>query len=202
MEEKNTEKTEESENLLAEAEEVAPLDPPLFTVKTEINGEIQMEASMLLRPKAAKFVSYLCIMLVAASLGVLIWQYVVTKAPIHLIMGGMVILALVYLFYAYYSMPKRALRRWEESIQRTYGGKSLHLYTEFYRLSLAQTLEEDGTISVKGYSELSDLRESEHLFLLRHSKQRWYFINKDGFTTGTPDEFRTFITKAIFPDRQ
>ena len=44
---------------------------------------------------------------------------------------------------------------------------------------------------------LSDLRESEHLFLLRRSQQQRFFIAKDGFTAGTADEFRKFISERI-----
>ena len=41
------------------------------------------------------------------------------------------------------------------------------------------------------------MKETEHLFLLRHSAQQWFFVEKTGFTVGTADEFRIFITERI-----
>ena len=46
-------------------------------------------------------------------------------------------------------------------------------------------------------SSLAYLRETEHLFLLHCVRQQWYFVNKVGFTKGTPDEFRAFISERI-----
>ena len=48
-----------------------------------------------------------------------------------------------------------------------------------------------------GYSTITELRETEHLFLLHCGRQQWYFVNKAGFQKGTPDEFRTFISERI-----
>ena len=50
---------------------------------------------------------------------------------------------------------------------------------------------------MQGYSALSELKESEHLFLLRRSKQQWFFVAKDGFTVGNAEDFRKFITERL-----
>lgn len=186
-----------SDELHPEETEETSLEPPCFSVNTVIDADLQMEASKALARKSTKIVSYVCFALVVASLGVLLWQYFMTKESINLIMSGLVVLALVYLCYSYFSLPKRALRRWEESVLRAYGSRELHLCTEFYRHSLVQTMRENDSVVVQGYSELSELRETEHLFLLRHSKQQWFFIGKEGFTAGTAEEFRKFIAERI-----
>lgn len=195
-EEIRAEGLEEVEEMEA-AEEIPTLDPPKFSVNTVINAKIQQEASQTLATKSAKIVSYVCFALVVVAFGLLIWQYVIARTSTNLIMMILCALVLVYLAYSHLTMPKKALARWESSLVRTYGSAELHLTTEFYNLSLAQTVKEDGSVNVQGYSELSELRESEHLFLLRRSKQQWFFLAKDGFTTGTADEFRAFIKARL-----
>ena len=74
---------------------------------------------------------------------------------------------------------------------------SSDLHTDFYDLTLAQTLQENGEVLDAGYSTITELRETEHLFLLHCGRQQWYFVNKAGFTKGTPDEFRAFISERI-----
>ena len=64
-------------------------------------------------------------------------------------------------------------------------------------MKVAQTLQENGEVLDAGYSTITELRETEHLFLLHCGRQQWYFVNKAGFTKGTPDEFRTFISERI-----
>ena len=58
-------------------------------------------------------------------------------------------------------------------------------------------LQENGEVLDAGYSTITELRETEHLFLLHCGRQQWYFVNKAGFTKGTPDEFRAFISERI-----
>ena len=96
-------------------------------------------------------------------------------------------------FYA----PKAQLRRWEESILRSFGTTSLHLQTEFYELTLSQVVEETGNEDEEGYSALKELKETKNLFLLRGKGKNWFFLSKNGFTVGTPDEFRSFMTSRI-----
>ena len=178
-------------------EEVPALDPPLFSVNTVIDAKIQQEASETVAAKSAKYVSYACLGLVILAFGFLVYQYIMVRSTSSLVLMIGAGLVVAYLIYSQITMPKKALERWEASIRRSFGASELHVTTEFYPLSLAQTVKEDGSVNVQGYSELSDLRESEHLFLLRRSQQQWFFIAKDGFTAGTADEFRKFISERI-----
>ncbi len=190
-------RAEDLEEVEEMEEEIPTLDPPKFSVNTVINAKVQQEASQTLATGSAKMISYVCFALVVVAFGLLIWQYVIARTSTNLIMTILCALVLIYLAYSHLTMPKKALARWESSLVRTYGSAELHLTTEFYNLSLAQTVREDGAVNVQGYSELSELRESEHLFLLRRSKQQWFFLAKDGFTVGTADEFRAFIKARL-----
>lgn len=182
---------------IEETEEAPALDPPKFSANTVINAAVQKEASETVASKNAKYVSYGCIALVVVAFGLLIWQYVVNRTTMGLMMVLLCALVIVYLVYSQVTMPKKALARWEASIERSFGSKELHLTTEFYEYSLAQSVKEDGSVNVQGYSDLIEIRESEHLFLLRRSKQQWFFVAKDGFTVGSAEDFRTFITERI-----
>ena len=182
---------------IEETEETPALDPPKFSANTVINAAVQKEASETVASKNAKYVSYGCIALVVVAFGLLIWQYVVNRTTMGLMMVLLCALVIVYLVYSQVTMPKKALARWEASIERSFGSKELHLTTEFYEYSLAQSVKEDGSVNVQGYSDLIEIRESEHLFLLRRSKQQWFFVAKDGFTVGSAEDFRTFITERI-----
>ena len=182
---------------IEETEEAPALDPPKFSANTVINAAVQQEASETVASKNAKYVSYGCIALVVVAFGLLIWQYVVNRTTMGLMMVLLCALVIVYLVYSQVTMPKKALARWEASIERSFGSKELHLTTEFYEYSLAQSVKEDGSVNVQGYSDLSEIRESEHLFLLRRSKQQWFFVAKDGFTVGNAEDFRKFITERL-----
>ena len=122
---------------------------------------------------------------------------------VPLLCAGLVVLALLLVLVVGYALfnqlrgPRTALRRWQQNIQTKYGSNALHLHTDFYDLTLAQTLQENGEVLDAGYSTITELRETEHLFLLHCGRQQWYFVNKAGFTKGTPDEFRTFISERI-----
>ena len=122
---------------------------------------------------------------------------------VPLLCAGLVVLALLLVLVVGYALfnqlrgPRTALRRWQQNIQSKYGSNALHLHTDFYDLTLAQTLQENGEVLDAGYSTITELRETEHLFLLHCGRQQWYFVNKAGFTKGTPDEFRTFISERI-----
>lgn len=190
---------EESEvTEIEETEAEAPaLDPPKFSANTVINAEIQREASEAVASKNAKYVSYGCIALVVVAFGLLVWQYVATRTTTGLLMLLLSALVVFFLIYSQVTMPKKAIARWEASMRRSFGTTELHLTTEFYNLSLAQSVQEDGSVNVQGYSDISELRESEHLFLLRRSKQQWFFVAKDGFTVGNAEDFRSFITDRI-----
>ena len=134
------------------------------------------------------------------------WQLVLglcASWSVPLLCAGLVVLALLLVLVVGYALfnqlrgPRTALRRWQQNIQSKYGSNALHLHTDFYDLTLAQTLQENGEVLDAGYSTITELRETEHLFLLHCGRQQWYFVNKAGFTKGTPDEFRTFISERI-----
>ena len=49
----------------------------------------------------------------------------------------------------------------------------------------------------EGFSGINDFRETEHLFLLQCRHQKWFFVDKAGFTVGTPEQFRAFFTERL-----
>ena len=192
----NTTSADETEALEVTA---APetMEPPVFVVQTVLDAGAQLEASRAAMPKMARLLAYVCFGLSALMLGVLIWQFAVTGNSINLIMAGLLALVLVYLLYTQFSAPKKALIRWEEGIRKSFGTDRLHLTTEFFGRTLAQSIAENDDVLVEGYSAISEMRETEHLLLLRCGKRQWFFLAKDGFTTGTVEDFRSFIAEHL-----
>ncbi len=168
--------------------------PPLYTARTVLNAQTQQEASQALAPKYTKFVSYSALAICVVILGVLIWQYLETKSQQNLLLSAVLVLLIGYMVYSHLTMPKRLIRRWEEGMRQNYGTAELHLTTEFFTFNLAQTLEENQDIVVESYSDLSGLRETEHLFLLRRNASTWFFVAKSGLEGCTEEEFRSFIS--------
>lgn len=171
--------------------------PPVFTAKTILNAAAQQEASKALTTKFTRFVGYSSFGICAVLLGLLIWQYVETKSQQNLLLGGLVLLFLAYMIYNRLTGNKKYLRRWEETMVKNYGTGELHLTTEFYKLNLAQTLEENQEMVVESYSDLKAFRETEHLFLLQRNPSTWFFVAKDGLEGCTEEEFRSFITEHM-----
>lgn len=179
------------------AEEAPELEAPLFAAQTVLNAERQLEASKAVSPKLPRLLSIFLIVFAAAAAGVLLWLYFTRGDSKNLIMAIIVLPLIGYMVYSRLVMPKKAMLRWEAKLLNNYGCTELHLLTEFYDRALAQTLQEDGDLTTEGYSAISELKETEHLFLLRHTAQQWFFVEKSGFTVGTADEFRAFITERI-----
>lgn len=179
------------------AEEAPALEAPLFAAQTVLNAERQLEASKAVSPKLPRLLSIFLIVFAAAAFGVLLWLYFSRGDSNNLIMAIIVVPLIGYMIYSRLAMPKKAMLRWEQKLLNNYGCTELHLLTEFYDKALAQTLQEDGDLTTEGYSAISEMKETEHLFLLRHSAQQWFFVEKTGFTVGTADEFRIFITERI-----
>ena len=179
------------------AEEAPALEAPLFAAQTVLNAERQLEASKAVSPKLPRLLSIFLIVFAAAAFGVLLWLYFSRGDSNNLIMAIIVVPLIGYMIYSRLAMPKKAMLRWEQKLLNNYGCTELHLLTEFYDKALAQTLQEDGDLTTEGYSAISEMKETEHLFLLRHSAQQWFFVEKIGFTVGTADEFRIFITERI-----
>lgn len=180
-----------------EEQDLPPLEAPLFAAETVLNAERQLEASKAVSPRLPRLLSILCIVLAVAALGVLIWLYFANGDSKNLVLAAIVVAMVGYMLYTRLTVPKKAMLRWEAKLIDSYGCTELHLLTEFYDKALAQTLREDGDLTTEGYSAISELKETEHLFLLRHSAQQWYFVEKSGFTVGNADDFRAFITERI-----
>ena len=106
---------------------------------------------------------------------------------------------MAFLVYSTLTGPKKAIARWEENMRRSFGTTQLHLCTEFYDRALAQTVAEDDSLVTEGYSAISQMKETEHLILLRHSASQWFFLAKDGFQGGAAEleKFGTFIAQKI-----
>lgn len=170
---------------------------PKFVVETTINTDCQLEASRGVMPKATRVLNYVCIGITVILLGVILWQYIATREKGHLILLLVLIAVFGLLALNQIRGPRTALKRWEQSIRQRYGTNALHLRTEFYELTLAQTMLEDDSMTEQGYSGISELKETEHLFLLHCGRQQWFFVSKEGFQVGTPDEFRAFIQDRI-----
>ena len=117
------------------------------------------------------------------------------------IIGSAVFLAVLmaYLVYSSLTGPKKAIARWEENMHRSFGTSELHLCTEFYDRALAQTVAEDNSLMTEGYSAISQMKETEHLILLKHSSTQWFFLAKEGFQGGAAEveKFRAFIAQKI-----
>ena len=149
-----------------------------FSVDTTIDADIQYEASKSLMPRYVQLLTWVCF-------------------GLSVVLALLLVLVVGYALFNQLRGPRTALRRWQQNIQTKYGSNALHLHTDFYDLTLAQTLQENGEVLDAGYSTITELRETEHLFLLHCGRQQWYFVNKAGFTKGTPDEFRAFISERI-----
>lgn len=170
---------------------------PKFVVKTTINAECQKEASEGLTTKATKILSIVITGFLVILFAVAVWQYIAFPENRNLFFVVIPFFALVYVAYLKFYAPKTQLRRWEESIARTFGTNCLHVQTEFYDLILSQIVEESGSEDEEGYSALKEFKETKNLFLLRGKGKTWFFLAKDGFTVGDPDSFRTFINSLI-----
>ncbi len=174
------------------------IDPPKYVVKTTLNAAHQIEAADAVQGKGFHIFSYVCMGLCTCMFIALIVIYFIDKNSSNLFMAALLVLTLAFLIYNKYSMPKKSMMRWEQGIERAFGTKELHLTTEFYERSLIQVLEEnEENMSDSGYSEITDMRETENLLLLRQSKRQWYFVEKKGFQVGDVESFKKFITERM-----
>lgn len=182
---------------LEPTEDEAVADPPRFTAKTTLNAAVQLEASKALAPKIGSVTGIVGIALMAVLLGISLWQYFTTFATDRLVMAGVLVLVIAFLIYSRLTAPKKALKRWESGMRRSYGTDALHLTTEFFDHSLAQSVEECDDLIVEGYSKISELRETELLLLLRCSARQWFFVDKSGFTVGDAEQCKDFLRDRI-----
>lgn len=193
----DTESEENNASVALTDEPVEPQDTPRFTVKTTLNAKMQYEASRALTPKYAQITVWVCIGLAAVMFCLSLVQFFRTKETNNLLMAGILAFLLLYLFYAQISSPKKALRRWEDNLRRSFGTNELHLTTEFFKLNLAQSLAERDDVTVEGYSALGKTVETEHLLLLQSGRRQWFFLEKDGLQNGTVDELKAFLAERV-----
>lgn len=180
-------------------EEPLVQDHPLFVANTIIDIHSQMEGSQAARGNkahGADWVMYgMCLLmggyLVADSIINDHWQ----KNAILLILVAAIT---VFTVFSRKKAPQKAMEQWEQAIIKKYGAPALHVTTEFYNFSLVQTIKEDEEqLICDGYSAVTEIVESENLFLLRHGKNQYYFVAKNGFVKGSAEQFRTFIQERI-----
>ena len=183
-----------------EYEEVPEVqDQPVFVCNTVIDVDAQLEASKAAMGKTGRITDLIVYLISAAMVIYLVidsirnsrWQQ---NAFTFILVGAI----LVFILISRKSAPKKAMARWEEAIIKRYGSPALHINTEFYELSLAQSLREDEEQFIcDGYSSIKEMIETENLFLLRHGNNQYYFVSKRGFTLGTADQFRSFIEQRM-----
>lgn len=179
-------------------EELEPITPPKFVVETILNADTQTEATKVVQSKAVTIFGYVCMGLCTAMFIALVVLYFTTKNSANLFYAALMLFTLAFMLYNKFVSPKKQRERWESTIQRAFGTTELHLTTEFYELSLLQSMKEDENNLVDaGYSELMEIKESENLFLLRCRNRQWFFLSKNGFKVGTAEDFRAFISEHI-----
>lgn len=181
-------------------EEISEIqDQPLFVCNTVVDIHSQEEATgiaMKQKLKTANLVVYgLCLLMAVYLVIDTIRTGDLIKNLILLVLTAAL---LIYILISRKTAPKKALLKWEMAIRRKYGSNGLHLTTEFYERTLAQTLlEDEEQFTCEGYSSILEIKESENLFLLRHGREQYYFVSKTGFTKGDPKKFREFIEQRI-----
>lgn len=197
--EENKDLLEEYEEEMEEEEAAEPLPEVLFRVKTVLDMKAQAEATKAVRGKLIELITWIFVAICGAFAVVMFWQYFTAEEPqkSNLIFGGLMLLAVLFSIYNKLFGSKRALKKWESSLQQKFGTSALHLTTEFYPRSLSQTVEETENVMVEGYSVVTNMKESESLFLLYVGARQWYFISKTGFEVGDADSFRKFISEKI-----
>ena len=105
---------------------------PRFSVDTTIDADIQYEASKSLMPRYVQLLTWVCFGLSVVLLGIMVWQYVMTKNTMHLVLALLLVLVVGYALFNQLRGPRTALRRWQQNIQSKYGSNALHLHTDFY----------------------------------------------------------------------
>lgn len=178
-------------------EQSAAPNPPIFSCRTLLNAQTQQEAAQALAPRYLKFVNYTCFGLCVVMFGLLLWSFFAQGNTFNLVLAVVVLLVAAYQLYSHFRLPQKMLTQWEENMRKKFGTDALHLTTEFYKFSIAQTLDENNDVLVDNYSDLLALVETEHLFLLKKNRSFFYLLAKDGFQNCSAEEFRSFISERI-----
>ena len=182
-----------------EQEENMEQDRPVFVCDTVIDVHTQLEAVKFTVGKRNKGFNIAMYMGFVIMVGYLVLDSVMNQRwqanAFSFVLVGAI---MVFLLVSRFSSPKKAMAHWEEAMIKKYGSPAIHINTEFYELSLAQSLREDEEQFVcAGYSSIQELVETENLFLLRHGKDQYYFVAKNGFRVGTADQFRSFMEQRM-----
>lgn len=170
---------------------------PKFVVKTTLDRQAQFEASRGAGSKFARILTYVLLGIATVLVGVMIYLFASSGNTKNIFLILILLAGLAYLVYNQFFAPKRALQKWEEGMLKNYGVKEIHLTTEFYDLIFVQSTDLNDETIEEGFSGINDFRETEHLFLLQCKHQKWFFVDKAGFTRGTPEEFRAFFTERL-----
>ena len=191
----NKEMIEEIDN----EEEPLVQDHPLFVANTIIDIHSQQEGSQAAMGKSSRRTDW-----VMYGMCLIMGVYLILDSAINnrfrqnALWIVVVIFISVFTAFSRKNAPKKAMEHWEQAIIQKYGSPALHVTTEFYRHSLAQSIKEDEEqLICDGYSSVSEILETENLFLLRHGKNQYYFVAKNGFVKGTADQFSAFIQERI-----
>lgn len=170
---------------------------PNFVVKTTLDKNAQFEASRGAGSKFARILTYVLLGIAVVLIGVMIYIFLKNGTTKNLFIVIILLAGLAYLVYNQFFAPKRALQRWEDGMVKNYGVKEIHLTTEFYDRIFVQTNDITQEPIEEGFSSINDFRETEHLFLLQCRHQKWFFVDKAGFTVGTPEQFRLFFSERL-----
>lgn len=170
---------------------------PKFVVKTTLNQSAQYEASRGAGSKFARILTYVLLGIAVVLIGAMIYIFLKNGTMKNIFIVVIMLAALAYLVYNQFFAPKRALQKWENGMIKNFGVKEIHLTTEFYDLIFVQSNDLSDETIEEGFSGINDFRETEHLFLLQCKHQKWFFVDKAGFTVGTPEQFRAFFTERL-----
>ena len=79
-----------------------------FSVDTTIDADIQYEASKSLMPRYVQLLTWVCFGLSVVLLGIMVWQYVMTKNTMHLVLALLLVLVVGYALFNQLRGPRTA----------------------------------------------------------------------------------------------
>lgn len=179
------------------AEEQAQAPVARFTAETALNIELHEEANRAMSGKFGTISFIVSVSLLTAFLAASVYVLLSSKNGASWMYIVVCLVAIGMLLYSRLFGQKKQLKKWEERVQAAFGTNALHLTTEFYDHVLTQSIRESGDATDCGYSSLRELRESEHLFLLKNANGKFFFVDKRTVRGGTENELRAFLQEKI-----
>lgn len=170
---------------------------PRFSVQTELNIALHEEANRAMSGKTGTIMFFVAVGMIAAYLIASIWLLLSSQNGASWLSIVICLIAIGMLLYSRLFGQKKQLKKWEERVQASFGTNALHLTVDFYEHILTQTIRESGDSVECGYSQLRELRESEHLFLLKNSNGNFFFLDKSAVCGGSAGELRAFLQERI-----